>query len=70
MHEHDLDAHIGTHEEACPNFIVDDYSISRQQIEPVTPTPLFARVISDSEAQVAPVEKPFKCPHHDCTFCK
>ncbi len=57
-----------------PNFLAD-YSTTMQELEFVTcvaPAALdlseSAHVISDSEAQVAPVKKPFKCPL--CPFCK
>jgi hypothetical protein len=54
------------------NF-ADGYSTAMQQLESVTcvdPAALTqaAHVISDSEVQMAPVKKPFKCPH--CSFCK
>jgi hypothetical protein len=53
------------------NFLAGDYSTARQQLESVAgvdPAALPVHVISDSEAQMAPVKKPFKCPH--CSFCK
>lgn len=57
-----------------PN-LTDDYSTVMHQLETVTcvdPAALsvhaISDVISDSKAQMAPVRKPFKCPH--CPFCE
>jgi hypothetical protein len=58
-----------------PNFVTDDYSTAMQQLESVTcvdPAALSVHVIEDSKAQMtaqmAPIEKPFKCPL--CLFCE
>jgi hypothetical protein len=53
--------------------LADEYSAAMQQLESVTcvdPAALTqaVHVISDSEVQMAPVRKPFKCPL--CSFCR
>jgi hypothetical protein len=56
-----------------PYLFADNYSTAMQQFESITcvdPAALSgsSHLISDPEAQMAPVEKPFTCPH--CPFGK